>query len=121
VNSTLKGETIPCLKQAHSSRALARSLGRNWRRCQLPRQQAHIPIPHAAIVEALVDTLCKRQISIVDEEFAGSKGGMEMFVVLDLAAGFEGCVSQSESGIRTTSDFGWHAPSGYGTAWISGL
>jgi len=51
----------------------------------------HVPIPHAAVVEALVDTLSHRQISIVDEEYAVSKDGMEMFGVLDLAAGFEGC------------------------------
>jgi hypothetical protein len=37
------------------------------------------------------DTLSHRQISIVDEEYAVSKDGMEMFGVLDLAAGFEGC------------------------------
>jgi hypothetical protein len=42
-------------------------------------------------VEALVDALSHRQISVVDEEFAVSKDGMEMFGVLDLATGFEGC------------------------------
>ena len=51
----------------------------------------HVPIPHAAVVEALVDTLSHRQISIVEEEYAVSKDGMEMFGVLDLAAGFDGC------------------------------
>ncbi len=56
-----------------------------------PSTATHVPIPHAAVVEALVDTLSHRQISIVDEEFAVSKDGMEMFGVLDLAAGFEGC------------------------------
>jgi len=43
------------------------------------------------VVEALVDTLSHRQISVVDEEFAVSNDGMEMFGVLDLATGFEGC------------------------------
>jgi hypothetical protein len=56
-----------------------------------PSTATHVPIPHAAVVEALVDTLSHRQISVVDEEFALSKDGMEMFGVLDLATGFEGC------------------------------
>jgi len=53
-----------------------------------PSTATHVPIPHAA-VEALVDTLSHRQISIVDEEFAVSNDGMEMFGVLDLARGGE--------------------------------
>ena len=56
-----------------------------------PSTATHVPIPHAAVVEALVDTLSHRQISVVDEEFAVSKDGMEMFGVLDLATGFQGC------------------------------
>ena len=51
----------------------------------------HIPIPHAAVVEALVETLSHRQISVIDEEFAVSKDGMEMFGVLDLETSFGGC------------------------------
>jgi hypothetical protein len=61
---------------------------------QMPTPSAtatHVPIPHTALVEALVDTLSHRQISVVDEEFAVSKDGMEMFGVLDLATSFEGC------------------------------
>ena len=56
-----------------------------------PSTATHVPIPHAVVVEALVDTLSHRQISVVDEEFAVSNDGMEMFGVLDLATGFEGC------------------------------
>ena len=56
-----------------------------------PSTSTHVPIPHAAAVEALVDTLSHRQISVIDEEFAVSKDGMEMFGVLDLTAGFEEC------------------------------
>ena len=56
-----------------------------------PSTATHVPIPHVAVVEALVDTLSHRQISVVEEEFAASKDGMEMFGVLDLATGFEGC------------------------------
>ena len=56
-----------------------------------PSTATHLPIPHAAVVEALVDTLSHRQISVVEEEFAVSKDGREMFGVLDLATSFEGC------------------------------
>jgi len=51
----------------------------------------HIPIPHAAVVETLVETLSHRHIGVVGEEFAVSMDAMEMFGVLDLEAGFEGC------------------------------
>ncbi|HZL69787.1 MAG TPA: hypothetical protein VFC29_20940, partial [Candidatus Limnocylindrales bacterium] len=72
--------------------ALARSRGRSWRRCQRhPATATHIPIPHAAAVETLVETLSHRQISVVGEEFAVSKDGIEMFGVLDLETGCDGC------------------------------
>jgi hypothetical protein len=56
-----------------------------------PATETHIPIAHAAVVETLVETLSHRHIGIVGEEFAVSSDGMEMFGVLDLEAGFEGC------------------------------
>ena len=56
-----------------------------------PATETHIPIVHAAAVETLVETLSHRHIGIVGEEFAVSTDGMEMFGVLDLEAGFEGC------------------------------
>jgi hypothetical protein len=56
-----------------------------------PSTATHVPIPHISVVEALVETLAHRQISVVGEEFALSPDGMEMFGVLDLATGFEGC------------------------------
>lgn len=43
-----------------------------------PSTSTHVPVPHAAVVEALVDTLSHRQIPIVDQEFAISKDGMGM-------------------------------------------
>jgi hypothetical protein len=49
-----------------------------------PATETHIPIPHAAVVETLVETLSHRQIAVVGEEFAVSKDDMEMFGVLDL-------------------------------------
>ena len=56
-----------------------------------PATATHIPIPHAAVVETLVETLSHRQIGVVDEEFAVSSDAMEMFGVLDLETSFEGC------------------------------
>ena len=87
-----------------------------------PSTSTHVPIPHAAVVEALVDTLSHRQIFVVKEEFAVSKDGMEMFGVLDLATGFEGCrfaIGVRNANNRTTSDFGWHAPLGYESACVT--
>jgi len=49
-----------------------------------PATATHIPIPHAAVVGTLVETLGHRHIGVVDEEFAGSSDAMEMFGVLDL-------------------------------------
>ena len=53
--------------------------------------ETHLPIPHAAVVENLVEALSHRHIGVVSEEFAVSSDSMEMFGVLDLEAGFEGC------------------------------
>ena len=56
-----------------------------------PATETHIPIPHAAVVETLVETLTHRHIGVVGEEFAVSSDAMEMFGVLDLETAFEGC------------------------------
>src|SRR5438128_12607667 len=56
-----------------------------------PATLTHIPIPHIEVVETLVETLSLRHIGVVDEEFAVSSDGMEMFGVLDLETSFEGC------------------------------
>jgi hypothetical protein len=56
-----------------------------------PATATHIPIPHLAVVEGLVETLSHRQIGVVGEEFAVSKDGMEMFGVIDLESSFDGC------------------------------
>jgi len=61
---------------------------------ELPTPSAtatHVPIPHAAVIETLVQTLSHRHIGVVDEEFAVSSDGMEMFGVLDLETSFDGC------------------------------
>src|SRR5579863_6994424 len=56
-----------------------------------PATATHLPSPHAAVVETLVETLSHRHIGVVDEEFAVSSDAMEMFGVLDLETDFEGC------------------------------
>ncbi len=56
-----------------------------------PATPTHVPIPHAEVVETLVETLSLRHIGVVGEEFAVSSDGMEMFGVLDLETTFEGC------------------------------
>jgi len=44
-----------------------------------PATPTHIPIPHMEVVETLIETLSLRHISVVGEEFAVSRDGMEMF------------------------------------------
>ncbi len=56
-----------------------------------PATATHIPIPHAAVVATLVETLSHRHIGVVDEVFAVSSDAMEMFGVLDLETRVEGC------------------------------
>ena len=56
-----------------------------------PATGTHVPIPHAAVVEGLVDTLTRRHIGVVGEEYAVSKDGLEMFGVMDLETSFDGC------------------------------
>ena len=62
----------------------------------------HRPVPHAEIVEALVETLSFRHIGVVQEEYAVSKDGMKMFGVLDLATEMEGC--PFSIGLRNSHD-----------------
>src|ERR1035438_1846369 len=62
----------------------------------------HRPVPHAEIVEALVETLSYRHIGVVTEEYAVSKDGMKMFGVVDLDTGMNGC--RFSIGIRNAHD-----------------
>jgi len=62
----------------------------------------HRPVPHAEVVEALVETLGFRHIGVVHEEFAVSKDGMKMFGVLDLDTGMHGC--RFSIGVRNAHD-----------------
>src|SRR5260370_40490295 len=56
-----------------------------------PGAATHRPVPHHAVIEALVETLGFRHIAVVRDEYAVSKDGMKMFGVLDLDTGMHGC------------------------------
>jgi len=84
-----------------------------------PATETHIPIPHASVVETLVETLSHRHIGVVGEEFAVSSDAMEMFGVLDLEAGFEGSDLRLGFGTRTTNDSGWHAQLDFGYSCVT--
>ena len=51
----------------------------------------HVPVPHHEIVQALVETLGFRHISVTADEYAVSPDGMKMFGVLDLETEMHGC------------------------------
>ncbi len=50
----------------------------------------HRPVPHAEVIEALLETLSFRHIGVVKDEYAVSHDGMKMFGVLDLDTGLRG-------------------------------
>jgi hypothetical protein len=56
-----------------------------------PATTTHLPIRHLSVVEGLIDTLSRRHIGVVGEEYAVTKDGMEMFGVIDLETSFDGC------------------------------
>ncbi len=60
------------------------------------------PLPHHEIVEALIESLSFRHISVVRDEYAVSADGMKMFGVLNLETTFEGC--RFSVGIRNAND-----------------
>jgi len=60
------------------------------------------PIPHCEVVNALVEALSFRYISVVRDEYAVSPDGMKMFGVLDLETAFDGC--RFAIGIRNAND-----------------
>jgi hypothetical protein len=62
----------------------------------------HHPLPHYTIVEALIEALAFRHISVMRDEYAVSTDGMKMFGVLDLETAFEGC--RFSIGIRNSND-----------------
>ena len=62
----------------------------------------HHPLGHHAIVDALLEALAFRHISVIRDEYAVSPDGMKMFGVLDLETTFEGC--RFSIGIRNAND-----------------
>jgi len=60
------------------------------------------PIPHAEVVNALVETLGFRKIGVVSEQYAATPDGMKLFGVLNLDQGFTGC--RFSIGIRNSND-----------------
>lgn len=67
-----------------------------------PGTATHRPIPHAEVVEALIETLGFRHIGVVKDEYAVSKDGMKMFGALDLDTGMHGY--RFSIGIRNAHD-----------------
>lgn len=67
-----------------------------------PATATHKPIPHAEVIEAIVETLGFRQIAVHAEEYAVSKDGMKMFGILELQSGFDGC--RFSIGVRNSHD-----------------
>ena len=64
--------------------------------------RTHKPIPHHQIVEALIETLGFRHISVVRQEYAATPDGAKMFGVLDLDYEFSGC--RFSIGVRNAND-----------------
>ena len=62
----------------------------------------HHPLEHHTIVQALLEALAFRHISVIRDEYAVSTDGMKMFGVLDLETAFEGC--RFSIGIRNSND-----------------
>jgi hypothetical protein len=62
----------------------------------------HHPLPHYTIVQALIEALAFRHISVMRDEYAVSTDGMKMFGVLDLETAFEGC--RFSIGVRNSND-----------------
>jgi hypothetical protein len=62
----------------------------------------HHPLAHYTIVQALLEALAFRHISVMRDEYAVSLDGMKMFGVLDLETAFEGC--RFSIGVRNSND-----------------
>src|SRR5216683_1570064 len=62
----------------------------------------HHPLPHHTIVQALLEALAFRHISVMRDEYAVSRDGMKMFGVVDLETAFEGC--RFSIGVRNSND-----------------
>jgi hypothetical protein len=61
----------------------------------------HRPIPHAEVVNALIETLGLRKIGVTAEEYAVSRDGMNMFGVMEIDQGMQG--ARFALGIRNSN------------------
>src|SRR6202140_2527328 len=67
-----------------------------------PATATHRPVPHAEVVQSLIETLGFRHIGVVKDEYAVSKDGMKLFGVLDLDTEMHGC--RFSIGVRNSHD-----------------
>jgi len=67
-----------------------------------PSTRTHQPIAHVQIVEALIETLSFRHITVVRDEYAVSPDGNRLFGVLDLDYEFTG--ARFSIGLRNSND-----------------
>ena len=67
-----------------------------------PGTATHRPIPHGEVVNALVETLGFRHISVVYEEYAVDRTGAKMFGIMELDQGMHG--ARFALGIRNAHD-----------------
>jgi len=66
-----------------------------------PGTATHRPIPHAEIVNALIETLGFRHIALMSEKYTVSKDGNDMFGVIELDQGMDG--ARFALGIRNSN------------------
>lgn len=64
--------------------------------------RTHVPVPHHAVVAAVLEALKFRHISPIREQYAVSSDGMKMFGVIDLEAGNTGY--RFSLGVRNAND-----------------
>src|SRR4051794_1682347 len=67
-----------------------------------PGTATHRPVPHIEVVNALVETLGFRHISVINEEYAVDRTGAKMFGVMELDQGMEG--ARFALGLRNSHD-----------------
>ena len=66
-----------------------------------PGTSTHKPIPHHEIANALIETLGFRHIAVMNDEYAVSKDGNDMFGVMELDQGLQG--ARFALGIRNSN------------------
>src|SRR5262245_25246920 len=64
--------------------------------------RTHRPVAHIEVVNAVIETLGFRKISVIRDEYAVSANGMKMFGVMDLEEEFFGC--RFSIGLRNSND-----------------